>query len=537
MSSDIPGSRTKAQVSWQATGEPRVTGTPAPVNVSVSHTESTLVSVAGAGDQGIDLEEVQARSREGWLDLLGARREALLDDLVGAGDGLDLAGTRIWAAVEAAWKATHAKDEMLSFVAKKAEAVLLRFEAPRGAVQVLTFPVRAPGAPERVMAVVSRSPEGQRPHERRASFGAKMLAAVESTHLTPGLSNAEVAALLKRCLDPRMFGIDSTTEGPEQRCVYTQRFPLSFKESQALSRTVYFSNYYTWMGLIRECATLPVLEAIGQTIVEGRHGLVTNWSKVDIVGEAGANDVIEVRFWNERVLGSTIDFYYEWVKVQPEGPAERLAVGEMSATWVQILGHGQVKTQPIPPILEKWIRLMLPRGEPTVRFGPAPESLAQVSAGPERWKKAPGPLPGPHLRTDVFQTTLEDANIVGNVYFANYGKWQGRVRDLYLQQLAPDLFRGNGSTGEWVVRTTRVDHLREAMPFDRIKVVMSLEALHERGVALRFDYSRLDADGTELKLAVGQQLAVWVERPQGAPVAATMPTAFASALETAASRG
>ncbi len=36
------------------------------------------------------------------------------------------------------------------------------------------------------------------------------------------------------------------------------------------------------------------------------------------------------------------------------------------------------------------------------------------------------------------ETSLEDANIVGNIYFANYYAWQGRVRDRYFYGLIPE---------------------------------------------------------------------------------------------------
>lgn len=69
-----------------------------------------------------------------------------------------------------------------------------------------------------------------------------------------------------------------------------------------------------------------------------------------------------------------------------------------------------------------------------------------------------------------------------------------------------------------------MDHVHEAMPFDRILVRMNAAAVHERGVRLRFDFFRLAADGREEKLAFGEHTAQWVEpNADGAWRAAPLP--------------
>lgn len=73
--------------------------------------------------------------------------------------------------------------------------------------------------------------------------------------------------------------------------------------------------------------------------------------------------------------------------------------------------------------------------------------------------------------------------------------------------------------GELLCLECRVDHLREAMPFDRIVVTMALKVLNTFSAAFYFEYFRLEPDGTRIKLAVGEHLAVWVKRDdQGQPV-------------------
>ena len=86
-------------------------------------------------------------------------------------------------------------------------------------------------------------------------------------------------------------------------------------------------------------------------------------------------------------------------------------------------------------------------------------------------------------------TTSENSNWVGNIYFANYGEWMARVRDIYFHRLTPDWFRNSGRDGEWVCLSCAIDHLSEAMPFDRILVTMDIAAIHRCGVDLTLNTS------------------------------------------------
>ena len=141
----------------------------------------------------------------------------------------------------------------------------------------------------------------------------------------------------------------------------------------------------------------------------------------------------------------------------------------------------------------------------------------------------------PTLLSQLIETCFEDANIVGNIYFANYYAWQGRVRDRYFYDLVPEYFQGTGDKGELICLNCRVDHLREAMPFDRIEVRMALKALKECHATLYFEYFKSNPDGSPLKLATGKQEAVWVQRdshrnPVPHPFPAVVQGAFQKAI-------
>ena len=72
---------------------------------------------------------------------------------------------------------------------------------------------------------------------------------------------------------------------------------------------------------------------------------------------------------------------------------------------------------------------MLPRYEAPNLPEPIAEPLkALFEHGDENYQYlAPaGPTVEPKLFSQVMETSLEDANIVGNIYFANYYAWQGQ---------------------------------------------------------------------------------------------------------------
>lgn len=467
------------RVEWLASGKPVVAGAD-DIGVSVAHDDWAAIAVAGAGEQGCDLAPVEPRPRKRWLGLLGAEREQLLEELIAGGDTLDVAGTRLWAAAEAAKKADA--DATLELARRSGAAVLLR----AGELHVLTFPHRLSEGPERIVALVVRAEaEAEADGPSAESYG----------------------------FDLSAYALTLADDGPiPGRLVVTVRFPLTFRESANLSRTLFFSHVFMWMGKLRELAVQPVYEPLARQFATGRWGMVTNYGETRYFGEARAEDTIEGRFWLGPAsgrLGSTQEFHYEWRRVPPGGAPERFAWSRMGVTWVEILGHGVVEARPLPEYYASLMDRVTPPDTPEVRAAlepsPAPDD---VHLGSPLWSAPPGPAGGPVLHEEAFDTSLEESNLVGNIYFANYYVWQGVARDRFFQAVAPELYRGTGESGELRCLHHRTDHLREAMPFQRIAARMSLDAMHERGVRLRFDMFRLE-DGRRDKLGAAVHTAGW----------------------------
>ena len=120
------------------------------------------------------------------------------------------------------------------------------------------------------------------------------------------------------------------------------------------------------------------------------------------------------------------------------------------------------------------------------------------------------------LAEQSFSTAQEDANVVGNIYFANYAVWQSRVADRFFHSVAPHYFEDRGARGELHRPETSISQLRDAMPFDEISVVMRLDELYERGARLSFDFLRQRSPRESPSLPPAGTLVSWAMIERGA---------------------
>jgi enediyne core biosynthesis thioesterase len=105
---------------------------------------------------------------------------------------------------------------------------------------------------------------------------------------------------------------------------------------------------------------------------------------------------------------------------------------------------------------------------------------------------------------------FQDTNLVGNVYFAQYFAWQGKCREAFLFDHAPqildDFKKGNGM----ITKESSCSFLQEAFAGDRLLIEMSLSGLTRVGMSMNFDYYRTDGPDGRVLLAQGFQSTLWV---------------------------
>jgi len=125
---------------------------------------------------------------------------------------------------------------------------------------------------------------------------------------------------------------------------------------------------------------------------------------------------------------------------------------------------------------------------------------------------------------------FQETNLVGNVYFVNHLSWQGRCRELFLKQNAPEILSRLQQGFALVTVRCSCDYLAELLAFDEIEVRMSLKQTSRNQITMDFDYWRLEKDGAETLTACGQQQVACMERRGEEMVAVPIPEELRQAL-------
>lgn len=146
----------KVDIQWLASGKPVLDGAGLQdVDISLSHDDQVCLCVVGQGPQGCDIVPITERTRTNWLALLTAKHGRLLQELISSGDSLDIAGSRIWTAMEALLKAigTHG-ERSLTIEQRHDDTVLFKGESFDQSFCILTFPIQLSHPKKRVVALV-----------------------------------------------------------------------------------------------------------------------------------------------------------------------------------------------------------------------------------------------------------------------------------------------------------------------------------------------------------------------------------------------
>src|ERR1700757_1256334 len=126
---------------------------------------------------------------------------------------------------------------------------------------------------------------------------------------------------------------------------------------------------------------------------------------------------------------------------------------------------------------------------------------------------------------------FEETNVVGNVYFTHYLRWQGRCREMFLEQHAPELMAEMGRS--LALATTRVtcSYHRELAAFDEVAGRMSAASMTPSRLSMTFQYFRLGRDGREELVAEGEQEIACLERRGERMEPSPLPQALRDAVE------
>ncbi|MDD5410533.1 MAG: SDR family NAD(P)-dependent oxidoreductase [Methylobacter sp.] len=501
----------KIHVDWDSYGKPYLLGSLGEqLDFSISHVGPYCLCVASHDKQGCDIELVSERTESEWFTLLVGINGELLRELIAKKQSINISGTRIWGALEAIKKASRDQIVRMTLISINEDVVL--FEAVMKNTEklsVITLPIRFCEVSYLLAFVAYKDTVNN-------------LRIDDESH-TAYLTSDNFYS----CAHGARFIFDEKLKHP----IYEYKFQTTFRDASSKSGYIAPSRYTEWAGKVRELVLSEIGSELVLQISTGEWGLVTNWTDLRLVDEAQAYDHILARFQLNHNVGSVIPFWCEFYKIMPDGVLQGLATVEQETTWVRVLGHGKVAPAEMPDYLDKFLSHMTQTDSIT-----SPSSLVGQYTNMDIGeilnvvKKGPGHNKN-ILHTKIFATTLEESNLVGNIYYANYISWQGNLRDSYLYSIMPQLFKNTENKQEFVCLHSRINFLRDAMPFDQIRVTLRMWAVGKNGVELEFEYWRILPGNALEKLAIGYQTFVWVNRDEnGKSIVIELPEVLKNSL-------
>jgi len=124
---------------------------------------------------------------------------------------------------------------------------------------------------------------------------------------------------------------------------------------------------------------------------------------------------------------------------------------------------------------------------------------------------------------------FEETNLVGNVYYVNYLRWQGRCREMFLREKAPAVLEDVRADLKLFTLNVEREFFSEITAFDDLSIRMRLEELTQTQVQFTFDYVQVTG-GAETLVARGRQRIACMRGPNTATVPARAPEALRVAL-------
>jgi enediyne biosynthesis thioesterase len=128
------------------------------------------------------------------------------------------------------------------------------------------------------------------------------------------------------------------------------------------------------------------------------------------------------------------------------------------------------------------------------------------------------------------RVSFEDTNLVGNVYFARYVSWQGRCRELFLLERAPEVLPELARSLRLVTIRVACDYFAELRALDEVEISMVLAYQRQNRIGLEFEYVVL-REGAEILVARGTQEIGSMRQTADGLVSCPIPAPLLAALQ------
>jgi enediyne core biosynthesis thioesterase len=124
---------------------------------------------------------------------------------------------------------------------------------------------------------------------------------------------------------------------------------------------------------------------------------------------------------------------------------------------------------------------------------------------------------------------FEETNLVGNVYYVNYLRWQGRCRELFLKERCPEVLAALQDDLKLFTLQVQCEFFAEITAFDELSIRMRLVELTQTQLEFSFDYLKL-VGGEVLLVARGRQRVACMSGPNGRTAPTRVPESLVRSL-------
>jgi enediyne biosynthesis thioesterase len=124
---------------------------------------------------------------------------------------------------------------------------------------------------------------------------------------------------------------------------------------------------------------------------------------------------------------------------------------------------------------------------------------------------------------------FEETNLVGNVYYVNYMRWQGRCREMFLKEKAPGVLAELQDDLKLFTLKVECEYLGDINAFDDLSIRMSLDEITQTQIQFRFDYVKI-VQGKESVVARGRQRIACMRGPNTRTVPSPVPQELRDAV-------
>ena len=126
---------------------------------------------------------------------------------------------------------------------------------------------------------------------------------------------------------------------------------------------------------------------------------------------------------------------------------------------------------------------------------------------------------------------FEETNLVGNVYYANFVRWQGRCREMFVRDKAPDVLEMLQNGFALVTVNVSCEYFSEVTAFDELAIHLKLGSIKQNRIAMVFEYWR-ENNGSKELIARGEQTVACMQREDEELKPASVPTNLLNALQS-----